>query len=169
MISKQYFSNDGTISVRYLLAGDIVNLRGQQKVKLTGVFEDEAAQVMTLKGKYIKDGHLMEVEFPVGYGLRLKVGEQFTPSDTVTSNFNSFRYALGGKYIKDINRTAFKYMADMEETLLYLGNQIEDDGADFDDKIYSFNYSTDLYAFLTQYAGYSGGAIDYDRYQEMAD
>lgn len=169
MITKQYFGNDGTISVRYLIVGDVVNLRGQQKVKLTGVFEDEAAQVMTLKGKYIKDGHLMEVEFPVGYGLRLKVGEQFTPSDTVTSNFNSFRYALGGKFIKDINRTAFKYMADMEETLLYLGNCIEDDGGDFDEKVYSFNYSKELYNFLTLYADYPGGAIDYERYQEMGD
>lgn len=168
MISKQYFGNDGTISVRYLIAGDKVNLRGQE-ITLTAIFDDDVAQVMTLKGKYTKDGQIMIAEFPVGYGLRLKVDTQFKPSTTVTSNFNSFRYALGGKFIKDINRTAFKYIADMEETLLYLGNQIEDDGGDFDEKVYSFHYSTQLYAFLTQYAGYSGGAIDYDRYQEMAD
>ena len=168
MITKQYFGNDGTISVRYLIAGDKVNLKGQE-ITLTAIFEDDVVQVMTLKGKYTKDGQIMIVETPVGYGLRLKVDTQFKPSTTVTSNFNSFRYALGGKYLKDINRTAFKYMADMEETLLYLGNQIEDDGGDFDEKVYSFNYSTELYAFLTQYAGYSGGAIDYDRYQEMAD
>lgn len=164
---RKTYIHDGTISVRYLIVGDVINLKGAD-VKLNRILDDNKTQVMTLTGSYIEENQYKHVEIPVGYGLRLKIDTQFKSAKTVTPEFNSFRYALGTQ-IPDINRVAFKYMLDMEETLKYIGDSIEDDDGDFESKVYSFHYSDELYTFLTQYAGYSGSALSYDRYQEMAD
>ena len=160
---KTYWGNDGTISVRYLIQGDIIYIHNT-KITIKGIYIDEDTQIATITGNGITaEGKITSIETPVGLNLRLKVGKNsFEPSNSVTTYFNSLRYCLGTNRIKDIDRRVFRHLVDMEETLYYLGKSIEDDGGAYEDKIYSFTYDEGLYTFLTQYADYSGGTIDRD-------